>query len=125
MSVSIEVSRLLNAGLLVEYNEFGPYKNGWSIGKPAAIQGNTRKNYESYFYSGDDEVLCDAPSATIFPRDFCWIFQIWECVPQMGFGDFELQFESIDLAVNAVLEYYFGNPTKMNPPELLELLEID
>ena len=36
-----------------------------------------------------------------------------------GPGDFERTFNSHEDAADAVLEYYFGDPSLMNPPEVL------
>jgi hypothetical protein len=111
------LSQLQQAGLLVQFNQFGPYKNGFTIAKPSTVKGNTRANYEIFF--GGAEILCDAPCSKLFPKDTTWIFEVWECIPGPGFGDFQLEFSSIDEGIHAILKYYFGKPSLMNPPELM------
>jgi hypothetical protein len=106
MSNLNNISQLQQAGLLVKFNQSGPYKNGFTIAKPLAVKGNSRENYEVFF--GDEEIFCDAPCAKLFPQGTSWIFEIWECIPGPGSGDFQLEFSSIDEGVHAILKYYFG-----------------
>ena len=124
MSQTNAITKLKEAGLLVEPNSTNPnsddyISDGYTIVKPASTPGNTRKNWELYF--GSEEILCDAPSASLYAENNKWIFQIWESVPGPGIGDFQIEFLSIMDAVEAILDYYFGDSSKMNPPELLEL----
>jgi hypothetical protein len=53
------------------------------------------------------------------PKDTAWIFEIWECIPDPGSGDFQLEFSSIDEGIHAILKYYFGEPSLMNPTVVL------
>ena len=119
MSEAEVVAKLKNEGLLVGYNSRGPYAGGYTIGKPASIAGNTRRHCEHFF--GSEEILCNAPCANLYPKDGKWMFKIWEFVPGPGPGDFIEEFFSIVTAVDAIIDYYFGNRAKMNPPEWLEL----
>ena len=113
------IKKLKEAGLLVKFNRVGPYSDGYTITKPATTLGNTRIDWEVYF--GSEEILCDAPTARLYPQNNQWIFQVWQSVPGPGPGDFRETFSSITDAVNVILNYYFGDPSKMNPPELLDL----
>ncbi|MFB8796669.1 MAG: hypothetical protein U7126_21170 [Microcoleus sp.] len=119
MSQTEAITKLKKAGLLVEPNCNIPDSDGYTIVKPASISGNSRKNWEEYF--GAEEILFDAPSASLYSDNDKWTFQIWESVPGPGIGDFQMNFSSIMDAVEAILDYYFGDPSKMNPPELIEL----
>ena len=121
MSQTEIVLRLNEADLLVKPIGLGFYTGGYTIVKPASILGNTRANWEIYF--GPEEILCDATRATLYPKNQKWRFQIWESVPGPGPGDFQVDFLSIRDAVDAILDYYFGDPSKMNPPELLAFEE--
>jgi hypothetical protein len=67
-----------------------------------------------------DKIRCDAPSAHLYPKEDKWIFEVWEFIPGPGPGDFREEFASITDAIPVILDYYFGDPSKMNPPELLE-----
>jgi hypothetical protein len=48
------------------------------------------------------------------------IFCVKESVPGPGPGDFEEKFDDVESCFKSVLDYYFGDPSRMNPPELLE-----
>lgn len=113
------INQLHNAGLIAESVSTGPYANGYIIAKPQSTPGNTRKNYEVFLRS--KQILCDAPCANLYPSNGKWIFEVWEWVPGPGPGDFQQSFTSITECVAPILEYYFGNPSNMNPPELLEI----
>ncbi|MBO3460427.1 hypothetical protein G7B40_019980 [Aetokthonos hydrillicola Thurmond2011] len=122
MLESKAVARLEKAGLLVRsLGSVSPFANGYSIAKPKSTPGNIRKDYECSW--GSEEIPCDAPGANLYPKESKskWIFEIWEWLPGPGPGDFQKSFESIDEAIAAILEYYFGDPLQMNPPELLEI----
>ena len=67
MSQTEIVSRLNEAGLLVKPICVGLYTGGYRIAKPASTLGNTRANWEIYF--GSEEILCDAPGATLYPKN--------------------------------------------------------
>jgi hypothetical protein len=57
----------------------------------------------------------NAPVADVYPWQGQWIFEVSEYIPGPGPGDFQRLFDSLDEAIAAVLEYYFGDPTAMNP----------
>ena len=108
------VSKLQEAGLLVMYASTGPYEGGYNIAKPKSTPGNSRRGYEVFF--GPDEVICDAPCAHLYPKNDKWLFKVWECVPGPGPSDFLEEYSSIADAISSILDYYFNNPSKMNPP---------
>lgn len=118
------VSELKKQGLLVQFQETGPFANGYIIAKPKSTLGNKREDSEFVLNIttevGRDKILCDGPSTRLYPKDGKWIFELWEFMPGPGPGDFRVEFASITDAVSAILDYYFGDPSKMNPPELLE-----
>jgi hypothetical protein len=109
---------LKEAGLLVSPISVGPYKGGYAIAKPQKVQGNSRKGYEIYF--GQEEILTDAPCSRLYVRSEKLIFCVKESVPGPGPGDFEEKFDDVESCFKSVLDYYFGYPSRMNPPELLE-----
>jgi hypothetical protein len=112
------IIKLKNKGLLVGKNSIGPYVGGYTICKPTRVPGNSRKNWASYF--GEDDIPCNAPGSSLYPQDGKWIFEVWECIPGPGPGDFQDEFDVLEDAVESVLDYYFGNPSRMNPPEFLK-----
>ncbi|MDJ0727286.1 MAG: hypothetical protein QNJ38_19475 [Prochloraceae cyanobacterium] len=118
------IDKLKDEGLLVQFLERGPFANSYMIAKPKATFGNKRENSEFVINvdskNGRDKILCDAPSVYLYPDNDKWIFQVWEFMPGPGPGDFREEFASISDAIPVILDYYFGNPAKMNPPELLE-----
>lgn len=106
-------------GLILEpWPEISPFPGGYEIAKPESVMGNTRPDYTVYFSSG--EVVCDAPCTRIYPKGGKWVFELWEFIPGPGPGDFREEFLSITEAIPVIVDYYFGDPSKMNPPELLE-----
>jgi hypothetical protein len=113
------ISTLEHKDLIVDpYGEIGPFSGGYLIAKPESVPGNRRQNYETYL--GSEEILCDAPCTRIYPKDGKWIFELWEWVPGPGPGDFQEEYLSINDTVPAILDYYFGDPNKMNPPQLMK-----
>jgi len=86
------------------------------------IPGNRRQDCEFLMTTESqvDKVLCHFPGSRLYPRANKWIFEVWEFIPGPGPGDFQEEFTSIGDAIPVILDYYFGNPSKMNPPELIE-----
>ncbi len=125
MSEVDAVKKLKSAGLFI--NALGtnkPCENGYTIAKPKQARGNTRKNWEVLIaVKGGlkwNKVRCDTPISYLYPKNNKWIFRVGEFTSAVEPGDFEEEFASINDAVPAVLDYYFGNPSKMNLPELFE-----
>jgi hypothetical protein len=113
-----EIRELKKTGLLISNISAGPYEGGYSIAKPKPVPGNSRKDWEVFLGAG--KIECDGPIARVFFRENKWIFQVWESIPGPGPGDFQEKYDSASEAFVSVLDYYFGDPSKMNPPELLE-----
>ena len=67
------------------------------------------------------KIRCDAPITTLSFKKDVWIFYLGECAPGPGPGDFELTFPTLKTAVDSILDYYFGDPSRMNPPKPLTL----
>ncbi len=125
MSEINAVNKLKSAGLFLNARGTSkPCENGYTIAKPKQARGNTRKNWEVLIVVKGGpkwhKVRCDAPISYLYPKNNKWIFRVGEFTSSVEYGDFEEEFASIDDAVSAVLDYYFGNPSKMNPPELFE-----
>lgn len=118
-SSSIEFDRLKKVGLLVKSNPFGRHSVSYFISKPASILGNTRKNCRRFVTIGSEKIVCDAPSTKFFLEGDKWVFSLHELAPGPGPGDFELFFSDIETAVDSIIDYYFGDPGRMNPSELL------
>lgn len=115
------MSRLTDLGLLIHaYSDLSPYPEGYMVANPKTAHGNTRKGQEDYF--SEDEILCDAPPVFLYPYEGAWMVKVHEWVPGPGVGDFKISFVQLSEAISSVIDYYFGDPVRMNPPELLELL---
>jgi hypothetical protein len=108
------IQRLQEAGLLVSSRgSVGPVTHMFHIAKPTAIPGNARQvNIGSW---GAENIPIDAPSADIYLWNQQWVFEVSEYIPGPGPGDFQRFFDTLDEAIDAVLDYYFGDPTAMNP----------
>ncbi|WP_156820192.1 hypothetical protein [Synechococcus sp. PCC 7336] len=113
-----KINILREAGLLVSPISEGPYKGGYSIAKPEKVQGNNRTGYQGYY--GPEQILTDAPCSRLLIENRKLLFSVREYVPGPGPGDFQEEFEDIELCLKSILDYYFGDPTRMNPREYLE-----
>ena len=119
MSNNEGITQLIQVGLDVcsEGNAAGP--NGYRITKPSSVNGDCRPDYESTLLSLDgDDIPCDAPISYLRWREGRWCHEVAEYAPGPGPGDFRHPYPSLEEAVQAVLEYYFGDPILMNPAEL-------
>lgn len=117
------VKKLKSAGLFLNARGTNkPCENGYTIAKPKRARGNTRKNCEVLIaVKGGPKwhkIRCDAPISYLYPKNFKWIFRVGEFTSAVKPGDFEEEFASINDAVSVILDYYFGDSSKMNPPEL-------
>lgn len=108
-----KINILRNAGLVVLLKSEGPYKGGYSIAKPENVQGNSRMGCRVYF--GPDQILTDAPSSHLFFRNGKFVFSVKLYFPGPGLGDFEEEFEDVESCLQSILDYYFGDPARMNP----------
>jgi len=91
----------------------------FKIFKPSSISGNARQENGFDIYHNSQRVHCSAPGSMIRQEGENWTFKVWIWVPGPGPGDFKETYSSISEVVDAVLDYYFGDSSKMNPPELL------
>lgn len=110
------LERLRDARLLV--HDQGP--RGYTIVKPASVPGNSRGYENSAHVAQGGGVAVDGPTAQLFPAYDKWWLEVHLCIPGPGPGDFHNDYPTLDNAVSAVLEYYFVDPSWMNPPERSE-----
>lgn len=113
------LQHLLDRGLYV--SQPYPQDHGWSrgvrIGKPSNVEGNHIPGYEaSFIVIGDMESPpeMDAPMVALFRKDNKWIVHSQESTPKMGIGDFQNIWETPEEAIEDILDFYFGDPTRMN-----------
>ena len=89
------MQRLQQAGLQIKsFGSTGTFANGYAAWDPLAD---------------------DMSTARIYPLEGRWIFEVWEYTPGPGPGDFQRFFDSLNEAIDAVLDYYFGDATMMDP----------
>ena len=116
--VASMVLELKERGLLVSpIIEDGLFSSGFIVIKPRSVVGNSREDYETYW--GPEEIICDSPTARFIPSNRKWIFQVHEYIPGPGPGDFREEFSDLHNLCESILDYYFGDPERMNPPEYL------
>ena len=111
------VSNLEKAGLECMRNTTGPFRHGFTIVRPKKVPGNSRYSYRDN--NSDDS---DAPVAWVYPfANRKWYFEISCYAGAAGPGDFVNEHETLAGALEDVLDYYFGDPSRMNPPELADV----
>jgi len=87
---------------------------GRSIGKPMSKGGNSLPEYECHWSIGDgEEVIVDAPVTQLHFSEGFWHVTVHEYVPGPGPGDFVHSHSTIDLAVQDIIDYYFGDPSRI------------
>lgn len=112
------LQRLREAGLFI--SEPYPDGHGWGhgvrIGKPSTKPGNSIPGYDAaYITIGDapEPPEMDAPMVVLYSTGVAWIVHSQECAPKLGPGDFQNVWPSPDEAVNDILDFYFGDPQRM------------
>lgn len=127
MKISKErLTRLKEAGLLISepfVETHIAYPGGYIIGKPKSVGGNFRENHESYW--GWEQILCDAPASYLYEKNDKYFFVVHQWIPGPGWGDFEKTYNELEEALEAIIDYYFGDPITMNPPPLPPILSKD
>ncbi len=79
------------------------------IAKPTSIQGNCVPGYESAV----GHVPTDAPAILLRPTAEGWVVLNQEHIPELGPGDFKNVWQTQQEAVDDILDFYFGNPERM------------
>jgi hypothetical protein len=111
------IRRLRDAGLVISESED---HERYLMYRPTSVPGNRRVEYEREFLYGPTLIeiaMLDAPLGSLsYLRGQAqpgWVFRVWEWAPGPGPGDFENLYPTLSAAVEAVLEYYFGDPAWM------------
>lgn len=84
------------------------------IHKPKATPGNTTPSLVHYFETGSETIPLDAPSLLLLPKEDKWVVWMQEGVPTMRPGDFRHCWDTEQEAIDDILDFYFGNPERMN-----------
>lgn len=110
--------QLRHAGLFVSepYVEGHAWEYGVRVGKPSTIAGNSIAGYDaSYITIGDapEPPEMDAPMIILYTTGDVWIVHAQESVPEPGATDFINKWNSPEEAVADILDFYFGDPSRM------------
>ncbi len=102
---------LRDAGLCVSkpFVENHSIPSGVKVSKPISTNGNSIPNFKFGF--GGTEV--DAPTLYFFIEQNKWIVYLQEGIPSMEDGDFLNTWDTPEEAVQDILDYYLGNPERM------------
>ena len=110
------LSKLLSCGLDVKKV---PFQDGYRVFKPNHVKGNFVEGYEQNYVDGENgnlniSMVLNSPISNIFENNEKFSFLVWEFAPGPGPGDFENSFDSVLECIDDVIDYYFGNPSRMN-----------
>ena len=113
------LKRLKDAGLFVSepFADGHGWEHGVRVGKPSQIPGNSIPNYQGGYITIGEEIPppeMDAPFVVLLSRSEGWIVRAQECIPQPGMGDFINVWKTADEAIQDILDFYFGDPGRMN-----------
>jgi hypothetical protein len=108
-----EIEKLKKMGLYVaEKGELGPYAKGYFVGK---IKSDLEdKKLCSKVSANDGNEIEVVEDGHLYPKDGFWVFEVWECVPGPAEDDFRCKFDLLENAVNAAINFFFGEPTIIN-----------
>lgn len=109
------LQQLRDAGLFVSqpYQEGHGWEHGVVVGKPYTTKGNFVSSTK--FKCGD--VIVDAPTVVLYSTGEVWVVLMQQYTPVMGPGDFENLWETPQMAVDDILDFYFGDPARMKLTE--------
>ena len=103
------------AGLHVS-QPIGALRGGVWACKPVATSGNNIPGYSGGYMSVGDEPPCpdtDAPMLKFFLLNDKWQVHGQDCAGVMGPADFIDEWSTQEEAVKDILDFYFGDPTRM------------
>ncbi len=111
--------RLEKVGLFVSepYPENHVLSLGVVVGKPTSTRGNSIENFKY----GYEDVAMDAPDILLFFHDGYWVVMAQEGVPVPGPGDFTNKWKTAEEAVEDVIDFFLGDPTRMKIKEKARL----
>ncbi|MGD9682753.1 MAG: hypothetical protein AB7W16_16305 [Candidatus Obscuribacterales bacterium] len=113
-----QLNRLRAAGLFV--SEARSSTHVWPdcvfVGKPAAVKGNSIDGYETG-YGMDSALKFDAPLVNLYGDAGSWYVVSVDYTPGPGPGDFSNTWKSAAEAVDDILDFFLGNPSRMREKE--------
>jgi hypothetical protein len=112
-----QLDRLRSAGLYVSdgYPTNHSMAGGVIVGKPKSTPGNCIPGSDYNFAPAvhEEPLKFDAPTVTLFETENVWGVEAVDYVPGPGPADFVDEWNSIDEAVSDILDFYTGNPSRM------------
>lgn len=109
------IQKLRSSGLFV--SKPWPSNHVWPdnvlIGKPIEVSGNSIPGYTTGFKWKDGCVEFDAPPIRLWFDGEVWLVLAEEYCPGPGPGDFLDEWNSPEEAVEDILNFYFGDPRRM------------
>lgn len=110
------LEKLRSAGLHVSH-PINAFCNRVWVCKPVTTSGNCILAYKCSGYRPiDDGSTCpdiDAPMVAFFFEQAKWIVNAQECAGELGPADFINEWDGAELAVRDILDFYFGDPIRM------------
>ena len=105
------LQRLRDKGLVV--SEALMAGNCYMVGKPSTVKGNSIPDPDYEIDWGSTDVLLDAPIVSFTRKWFGWVVAVHDYIPGPGPGDFVNRHRSAERALDDILDYFFGDPTRM------------
>jgi hypothetical protein len=111
------LNQLRKVGLHVSY-PIPAFAMGVWVCKPKAVQGHNIPGYKTgYVTIDDDGPQCpdeiDAPMLKLMCLENIWRVDGQDCAGGMGPADFINEWSTPEEAINDILDFYFGDPTRM------------
>lgn len=111
---------LLRDRKLVVSHHVPAFRDGVWVVKPTTTEGNFIPNFETGFAHREGELPCpdtDAPMLKFIRDGNKWQVFGWDGVGGMVPGDFLNEWNTAEEAIADILEFYFGDPTRMKAKE--------
>jgi hypothetical protein len=109
------LDHLRAAGLLTS-EPFVPnhvaFPDGVIVAKPSTVPGHSIPSFKAGW--GMTDIVVDAPWLCLHCDDGRWFVTSHDYVPGPGPGDFVDEWTSPEEAVSDILDFYFGNPARMD-----------
>jgi hypothetical protein len=98
-------------------------RQSFQVYRPVSIPGNRREGFTKNMIHSLGNYPTDEPEVDVLDAPSCcvlhekntdnWTLQVWNWTPGPGPGDFRKQYQTLQEIIEAILEYYFGDPAWM------------
>lgn len=91
------------------------YPDGVLVGKPVNVPGNHIPDYSTSYanLATNEEIRFDAPAVWLYGHGGVWVVLAEDYCPGPGPGDFLDEWNTPEEATQDILEFYFGDPQRM------------